>query len=398
MSLFFYWLLLFFTSAMAFLSLVLLIECLASLFPRDFRIDNDYFDQISVAVLIPAHNEETVIAETISSIIPQLKKQDRLIVIADNCCDRTATIAREMGVTVIERENKELRGKGYALDYGMQYLTENPPEILILVDADCIVEEGAIKKLTETAKILHQPVQALYLMETPPQPSPKDLISAFAVKVKNLVRLGGLYNLKQPCLLAGTGMAFPWDVIQTVNLASSHIVEDMKLGLDLAIAKYPPVFCPSTQIIGKLPTKIDTATTQRKRWEHGHLEMIISYVPRLIIESIKQKRLDLLVIALDLSIPPLSLFVALCLAVTFMSALFMILGGSYLPFFLSAIALLQTMMGILVAWAKYGRKDLPLITLMKVPLYILWKIPLYLQFLFNREKQWIRTERDNLER
>lgn len=377
------------------LSLILLAECIITLFPTSISIENNLWNKTSLTILIPAHNEETIIAQTLQSIVPQLKSTDQLIVIADNCNDRTAQIVTEMGIKVIERENQELKGKGYALDYGLKFLDDHSPDVVLFVDADCILKPEAIKNLTEKAIATQKPVQGLYLMENPPQPTPKDQISAFAFKVKNLVRPLGLYNIQQPCLLTGTGMAFPWEVIKQVNLASSDIVEDMKLGLDLAIAGYCPVFCPDAKIMGVLPQQKQAATTQRTRWEHGHLQTALSYVPLLIKESIKQKRLDLLVIALDLSIPPLSLFVSVWFGLTLISLLMIILNLSYIPFILSAIAGLMIFTAILIAWAKFGKEELPLITLVKIPLYILWKIPLYVRFLFKRESQWIRTERDS---
>jgi cellulose synthase/poly-beta-1,6-N-acetylglucosamine synthase-like glycosyltransferase len=378
------------------LSFILLGECVSALFSSKLKNFNDNkWEKTSVSVLIPAHNEETVIKETLLTIIPQLKPTDQLIVIADNCSDRTAQIVTEMGVEVIERENQELRGKGYALDYGLKFLDDHSPNVVIFVDADCILKTEAIKNLTQKAIATKKPVQGLYLMENPLQPTPKDQISAFAFKVKNLVRPLGLHNIQQPCLLTGTGMAFPWEVIHKINLASNNIVEDMKLGLDLSIAGYSPVFCPAAEIMGILPQQQQAATTQRTRWEHGHLQTALSYVPLLIKESIKQKRLDLLVIALDLLIPPLSLFVSLWLGLTLISLLMIIFNLSYVPFILSAMAGLMIFTAILIAWNKFGKKELPLITLVKIPLYILWKIPLYFKFLFKRESEWIRTERDS---
>lgn len=379
-----------------FIAFILFSECIAFLFTCKIESFDKYkWEKTSVKVLIPAHNEETIITQTLQTIIPQLKPTDQLIVIADNCSDRTAEIVTEMGIKVIERENQELKGKGYALDYGLKFLDDHSPDVVIFVDADCILKPEAIKNLTEKAIATQKPVQGLYLMENPPQPTPKDQISAFAFKVKNLVRPLGLYNIKQPCLLTGTGMAFPWEVIKQVNLASSHIVEDMKLGLDLAIAGYSPVFCPAAEIMGVLPQQKQAATTQRTRWEHGHLQTALSYVPLLIKESIKQKRLDLLILALDLSIPPLSLFVSIWLGLTLISLVMIILNVSYIPFILSAMAGFMIFTAILIAWFKFGKEELPLITLVKIPFYILWKIPLYIRFLFKRENQWIRTERDS---
>ena len=84
----------------------------------------------------------------------------------------------------------------------------------------------------------------VYDMEQPPNPTPKDSISALAFLVKNLVRPIGLKQLGFPSLLTGTGMAFPWSIIRSVSLASGNIVEDMQMSLDLAIAGLPTVFCP----------------------------------------------------------------------------------------------------------------------------------------------------------
>ena len=126
---------------------------------------------------------------------------------------------------------------------------------------------------------------------------------------KTGVRPQGLDRLGFPGILTGTGMAFPWSVIQSASLASGNIVEDMQLSMDLAIAGHPTLFCPDTKVIGLLPQQAQAAKSQRTRWEHGHLQTMLTQVPRLVREALRQKRLDLLVIALDLSVPPLSLLV-----------------------------------------------------------------------------------------
>jgi cellulose synthase/poly-beta-1,6-N-acetylglucosamine synthase-like glycosyltransferase len=97
-------------------------------------------DIARIAVLVPAHDEADGIASTIDSILPQLKTGDRLLVVADNCSDITARIASEKGAEVIERQDQENRGKGFALDFGIKFLARNPPEVVVVVDADCTVE------------------------------------------------------------------------------------------------------------------------------------------------------------------------------------------------------------------------------------------------------------------
>ncbi|MDJ0615321.1 MAG: glycosyltransferase family 2 protein [Calothrix sp. MO_192.B10] len=372
---------------------ILFIECIAALFPIRYKTQNNLSYRPKSVVLVPAHNEAATISKTLTTLLPQLRPQDRLVVIADNCSDDTANIARQSGVTVIERQDSERRGKGYALDYALKFLEANPPEVVVNVDADCIVHPGTLDKITSLAKTTNRPVQSTYLMVQPTTPTPKDTISALAVKVKNLVRPVGLQRLGLPCLLTGSGMAFPWSVIRTVSLANSKTVDDMQLGLDLAIAGYPPIYCQDAQVTGRLMEK-QAAKSQRSRWEHGHIETLLNQVPQLIKASINQKRFDLFATALDLCIPPLSLLVMIWAITMLGSLLAGIILGVWIPGILLAIEGLILAISIFGAWAKFGRNDVSGLTLLAVPFYIFSKITLYINFLVKPQTKWIRTERD----
>jgi len=373
---------------------VLFLECSAAFFSSLRPTAETQEPRPKIAVLIPAYNEAAGIGATISTILPQLTPQDRLLVIADNCTDDTAEIARNCGASAIERHDTERKGKGYALDFGLTAIASDPPEVVIMVDADCICGPDAIEKLARIAIAEQRPVQATYLMEQPPDPTPKDSISALAFLVKNLVRPSGLKQLGFPSLLTGTGMAFPWLIIRDVPLASSNIVEDIQMSLDLAIAGHPTVFCPEAKVTGCLPQQQQVAKTQRTRWEHGHLQTLLTQTPRLATASVEQQRFDLMAIALDLSIPPLSLLVAIWLAAFTASILAAIIGTSPVPAILLAVQGLLILVSIVSAWAKFGRTEISGVTLLSVPFYILWKIPLYVGFILNRQTKWVRTERD----
>jgi cellulose synthase/poly-beta-1,6-N-acetylglucosamine synthase-like glycosyltransferase len=371
---------------------VLLVECIAALFPINQNNLKSQTD--SVAILVPAHNEESVIANTIKTLKTASLPHYQIVVIADNCTDATAKIARSQEVVVIERQDSQNKGKGYALDYGLQFLANNPPEVVVFVDADCRVHKNALKLITSLAITTSRPVQATYLMEKPKQPTPKDSISAFAFKVKNLVRSSGMVRMNLPCLLAGTGMAFPWSVISSIDIANSNIVEDMKLGLDLTIAGYPPIFCPEANVLGCLPQNSQSRLSQRTRWEHGHIQTLLDYVPKLIRASVKQKRYDLFISALDLCIPPLSLLVAIWFGTMCISILLAALMSIWAPILVTGLAGMCIFTAILIAWTNFARTDLPLLELLAIPFYILWKIPLYFKFLVQPQKAWVRTERD----
>lgn len=383
-------------------SAVLLLECGAACLAKTHHqslpqsIHPRTPDGVQVAILIPAHNEAAVIAETLHSIQPQIGPQDIVLVVADNCTDTTATIAQHEGAIVLERKNLHQRGKGYALDYGVQYLAKyNQPDIVILMDADCYVHPGCIEQLTRMAMQRQRPIQSCYVMETPAEPSLKDRLSAFAFLVKNGVRPLGLSQLGAPCLLTGTGMAFPWQILKEAPLASGNIVEDMQLGLDLAIVGHAPLFCPLAQITGLLPQGQDTATQQRTRWEHGHLQTFLTQTPPLLKAAIQQSRLDLLALVGELSIPPISFLVLLWLVYAMMSVGARMAIGTYLPLLLTAGSGAMLGLAILLAWGKAAQELLPFSTLLMTPLYLLWKIPLYFKFFRKPQASWNKTKRES---
>ena len=201
-----------------------------------------------IAVLVPARNESATIAPTLEDIKAQLRPGDRLLVVADNCTDDTAAVARASAAEIVERRDPERIGKGYALDFGLRHLDRDPPDIVVMIDADCRLAEEAIDRLAAACANTARPVQALYLMTVPYGSKINQQVAAFAWRVKNWVRPLGLAALGLPCQLMGTGMAFPWHVIRATALASGAIVEDLKLGLDLAAARHPPLFCPSARV------------------------------------------------------------------------------------------------------------------------------------------------------
>ena len=373
---------------------VLFVECLAAAAADDQKPGELLPGKPRFAVLVPAHNEAMGISATLKSVLPQLTSDDRLLVVADNCCDETAAVARAFDLTVIERHDLEKRGKGYALDFGLEFLAADPPDVVVVVDADCLVAEDAIAKISQLAATEQRPVQARYLLTPPANASPGAAVSLLAFTVKNLVRPLGLAQLGFPCLLTGTGMAFPWPVIRNASLASSNIVEDMQLSVDLLIAGSPAMFCADAEVTGLLPQQQHAAKSQRTRWEHGHLQTLRTQVPRLLKEWFNQKRFDVLAIALDLCVPPLSLLVMLWLLLTTAALVAGLTLRLYAPVLVLALEGLLILVSVMTAWAKFARNTLPLTTLLSVPGYILWKIPLYLTFLVKPQTKWVRTERD----
>jgi cellulose synthase/poly-beta-1,6-N-acetylglucosamine synthase-like glycosyltransferase len=373
--------------------LVLIGETLCALLPRRASLAGT--TRPRCAVLIPAHNEEGGIVATVAALKPQLLEGDRILVVADNCKDGTKQVAEAAGAEVVERHEPDTtkRGKGYALDLGVTELAKAPPEVVVIVDADCRVHEGALDQLVRQTAATGRPAQALYVMAAPPGPDPKQKLSAFAFLFKNVIRPTGLDRLGFPCLLTGTGMAFPWGVLRGTRLASGNIVEDMQMGIDMALAGTPPRLCLEARVSSELPVGGAAAKKQRARWEHGHVRTMLTQAPRLLLASLRQMRCDLFGLGLELSVPPLSLLflgAALVLAAALLS---WYADGSPGPALLLLGGIAGVGLSILAAWANFGREMLPLWALMLAPVYVLWKVPIYLALLVGRVSGWVRAER-----
>ncbi len=347
-----------------------------------------------LAILMPAHDEASIIAATLRSVLPQLGPSDRLIVIADNCSDDTAKVASAAGAEVIVRTDSTRRGKGYALDFGVRHLERDAPKIVIVVDADCQVAAGSIDRLARMSARTEGPVQALYLMHASRQASPRTRIAEFALTVKNQVRPSGLYRLGLPCQLMGTGMAFPWPCISAANLATGHIAEDLKLGIDLARAGTPPMYCPDALVTSTFPESTAGIQTQRTRWEHGHLGVILVDAPRLLLDSILKTDLRLFALALDLSVPPLALLVLQLSAVWFASAVYWASTKAQIPLLIASCAIVLLGLAVMLSWVRFGRHIVSLTDLAHAVSYAFWKIPVYAKFLVARQLDWVRSKRD----
>ena len=348
-----------------------------------------------VAVLIPAHNESSGIRETIDDIRVQLSPDDTLLVIADNCTDDTSSIARAAGAEVIERNDISKVGKGYAIDWGLSHLRACPPDVVIVIDADCRLSINAIDKLAKTCIATGQPTQSLYLMTAPEGARVDYRVAQFAFRVKNWIRPLGLRALGLPCQLMGTGMAFPWSAISPIDIASSETVEDLKLGLDLAMSGHPPTFCPIAVVTSEFPTLQNAALNQRERWEHGHIRMILSAAPRVILRGLINRKLTLLMMGLDLAVPPLTVLMFLTAGTAAASACMFLAGFSSIALVISALNLATLIAAVFLCWFTRGRDILPPHSIFALFAFALNKLVLYRKMMTHRgPTEWIRTNRE----
>lgn len=372
------------------------LEVLVSLIPtrRKSFSERDCANSPELAVLIPAHNEQLVLGATLARLVPTLGPTDRVLVVADNCSDKTAETARQYGVDVIERTDRDRRGKGYALDHGLKHLAATPPAVVLFLDADCQVGEDTVHLLGNAAFHTNRPVQGLHLIESPPASGPLQIVAGLAFRFKNLVRAIGLSRLAGTCHLTGSGIALPWSCVAKSQLASGNVVEDMQWGIDLTLAGSSPIFLPEARVTSPFPLQPTAVNTQRTRWEHGHLQTLFSQVPQLLLEAVLQARISLLILALDLAIPPLSLLMLTWLLALSLCTVGAICGTNPWPALLLGSAGVVLFLAILAGWYAHCREQIPLVTLLRAPIYMLGKLPIYVSFLGGQRSAWVRTERD----
>jgi cellulose synthase/poly-beta-1,6-N-acetylglucosamine synthase-like glycosyltransferase len=346
------------------------------------------------AVLMPAHDEALTIGETVRALLPQLGAADCLLVVADNCSDETGSIATANGAEVIVRTDPDRRGKGYALDFGVRHLERDPPQVVLIVDADCRLADGSVDRLVRFCAAATVAVQARYLMQAPAGAGTMVRIAEFACLLKNWVRPLGLRRLGFPCQLLGTGMAFPWGQLRSATLATGHIVEDLKLGLELAASGAAPLFCPNAEVTSSFPTSEEGFKTQRTRWEHGYLAVLTQDAPSILQRAVLRRDVRLLAMGLDLCVPPIALLTLLMAGVWAAAAVLYLELRWVLPLAIASAGASLLAVTVFAAWARFGRKIVSLGNLLLAVAYVLWKIPLYGKFLVARQINWVRSKRD----
>ena len=345
-------------------------------------------------VLIPAHNEGAGILPTIRDVQAQLGPRDGILVVADNCTDDTAAIVRAAGVEVVVRSDPKRRGKGYALEFGVQHLALNPPDVVVIMDADCELGDNALRRLSAGAMASGRPAQALYLMLAPENAPSGKGVNLFAWRVKNWIRPLGLKLFGLPTQLVGTGMAFPFGLLAGRDLGNSRLAEDCALGIALASAGCPPLLVSHARVQSHFPTSQSGSESQRQRWEKGHLQNIADLVPRALVKSLSRRSPGLAALAVDMAVPPLTLLVLVTVFCVILGGVAVVLGASPVALAIPSLSLLLVAIGTVLAWRAVGRDVLPLRELLRLPLHAFRKMGFYHGIASGKaSSSWIRTDR-----
>ena len=346
-----------------------------------------------IAIVVPAHDEAAVITHTLSNLLP-LAKQDgntSVVVIADNCSDATAELARNAGARVIERQDPARRGKGYALDHAFSRLLQEDFTAFVVIDADSSINEQFLPALRETLSDAAA-AQARYTVRNGNE-SPRTQLAELALAGFNVLRPRGRDRLGLSAGILGNGFALRRETLEQVPYTAASVVEDLEYHLRLIDAGLRVAFVDRASVRGDMPTGVEGARTQRARWEGGRLRMFREHGAALLGKALRGQLRFIEPLA-DLMLLPLAYHVLILGAVLMLSA-----AGASTPLLLAALGSLLVVLAHIIAALRVAL--LPwshLLLSTRIPGYLFWKLRVLAGTLAGSKDHsaWIRTNRSGL--
>jgi 1,2-diacylglycerol 3-beta-glucosyltransferase len=346
------------------------------------------------AIVVPAHDEEGGIQETVQSLLrlSYPKQLFRVVVVADNCSDRTAERARRAGAEVLLRDDPDRRGKGFALSYAFERLAKDV-DAVVVIDADSTASPNLLEAFASRLERGAHAIQARNRGKNP-QASWRTRLMTLAFATFHRVRSLARERLGVSAGLHGNGMALSRHALETVPHRAHSLVEDLEYAIQLGLAGFRVHYADEAEVFGDMAVTEHAARSQRQRWEVGRKQIARTYRTRLLTRGLAQKSGLLLDQALDLLVPPLStLALSAALGLAFATAAVVELGRS--PWlaapWLVACALITAY--VLRGAMLSGRGGRALLDLAWAPLYVLWRVTIRLAGLGRPRGEWVRTER-----
>jgi cellulose synthase/poly-beta-1,6-N-acetylglucosamine synthase-like glycosyltransferase len=346
-------------------------------------------------VVVPAHNEENGITETVQSLLGMAYPRQlfRVFVVADNCTDGTAKRAEAAGARVLVRNDMERRGKGYALAHAFTHvLADRFADVAVVVDADSLVSSNLLSAFAARFDAGAAAVQADYGVRNPLS-SWRTRVMTIALAAFHGVRSVARERLGLSCGLRGNGMGFTRAVLEAHPPQAFSIVEDLEYGLQLGYAHIRVAYVHEAKVLGHMAVTEGASRSQRRRWERGRKALVRQHVPRLLELAWRRRDLCLLDLALDLIVPPIGQLVMVStvgLALSVAAASFHVVVAPWLW----ALALFGILVHVLKGWSVSGVGISGLFDLLWAPVYLIWKLTLRFKDKGETPEEWVRTARE----
>lgn len=351
------------------------------------------------AVIVAAHNEENVIVQLLENlhVLNYPSELYDIFVVADNCKDRTAQLARANGATVYERFNLEQRGKGYAMEwiFAKIFRLKRKYDGIVVFDADNLVHPNFLlemnNRLCKGEKVIQGYLDAK-------NPSDTWIAGTFAISfwVVNHIWHLAKYNLGLSSVLGGTGMCIATDVLQEFGWGATCLTEDMEFTMKVLLKGIPTTWAHDAIVYDEKPLTFMQSWHQRKRWAQGHFDVASRYIPRLLFEGVRNRDLRVLDGVLHLLQPHF-----LIMSTTFVLASYLY---HVVPFYTNILYMvLPVEVWTIIAVGQYifpvivlGKIRAPLKSwfyLVLYPLFVYSWIPItFLGYLHRNDREWSHTQ------
>ena len=349
-----------------------------------------------LVVLVPAHDEAESIAECIRSLAVQTYPSSLydVVVVADNCSDETAAIARRAGAEALVRHEPDRPGKGQALAWAFERLDEREPrpDGAVVVDADSIADPDFLTALVAPFDRGAQAVQGESLLRDDGTPAAR--LRAIAFLLVNRVLPAGRTVLRVPGSLAGNGMLLSHALVRALPWDAFTSTEDVEYSAKLRLAGINPAFAGGAILRSPTAPTAEAARQQQLRWEGGKLNVARTQLRRFLTRALRERRPSLAAAAFDLAVPPTGLLAAAAVGGIVPAAALYGLGvlplWSLAPWVVALVAMpLYVLAGLRAARAPRWAYR----TLVHAPLFVAGKTLSAHRLLAFRPDTWVRTER-----
>ncbi|HLI05174.1 MAG TPA: glycosyltransferase family 2 protein [Ktedonobacteraceae bacterium] len=356
------------------------------------------FSRPAFAVLVPAHDEETMLGTLLKSLSGLAYPESRytVYVVADNCTDTTAELARTFErVQVYERFDTTRRGKGYALNWLLQKLEEDQHiyDAYVVLDADSQVEPAFLqameRELARGARALQAHNNVLNVIA-----SPSTALRWLALTLMNHVRPLGRNGLGVSSTLTGNGMCLSRDILTRYPWQAFSAGEDYQYYLTLVEQGERVRYVPDAVVLSHMPVTFAQMRTQDMRWESSldqGDQQGWRIALRLLGAGLRHRDIARIEAVIELLTPPLSFMLGWCVLILTLSVL---LWSP--PALVIAIVLTAGLMAY-VATAFYLLRPPRTVyrALLQAPRFVAWKLWVYLVLRRSKKNRgkWIRTSR-----
>lgn len=352
------------------------------------------------SILVPAHDEEPVIGECLDSLIAFDYPEElrRVIVIADNCSDQTASIAASKGATVYERNDMSKRGKGYALDWAMHKLLSEDnrwTDAVLVFDADTEADPRFLRHMDERLQTGGLALQGRYDLLNPFDNWRTALLYS-ALLLHNRLRPLARQALGWTTLLKGNGMCFARSVVERFGWNTYGLAEDIEYTTGLLNAGIRVESVPGAVLYAQAPQTSRQADSQRMRWEGGRFTAARRDGLLMLRDFFRHRSAAKLDWAMDLLTPPVGILVGVPIVMLLLDIPLFVLWNGVLGFvawsWATALcgAVVYVMGGLLVS----GADRRAYLYLLCTPIFLIWKLKIYATMLLGKgPRGWVRTER-----